>query len=82
MLIFQLKRRPNMTSDSFKRFMYDIQSCSDLRLQEVYTAVIDEMEKRSWENRKVNDAVEALYEYDSDSEYDLALYGIGQYEKI
>jgi hypothetical protein len=55
-----------MDGKSYIKFLRDIESCSDQRLREVYLAVVDEMDKRSWEKRKVKDAVESLSELESD----------------
>lgn len=55
-----------MDGNAFKKFQHDIRTCSDKRLKEVYLAIVDEMDKRSWERRNVKKAVEAMSELEND----------------
>ena len=58
-----------MDGKSYIKFLRDIEICSDQRLREIYLAVVDEMDKRSWEKRKVKDVIESLSELEDDFAY-------------
>lgn len=55
-----------MDGNTYKKFLKDIQRCSDKRLKEIYDATIDEMEQRAWHKKQVADTVEALSELEND----------------
>lgn len=55
-----------MDSNSYKKFLFEIQHCSDQRLREFYDSIVDEMEKRSWEKMQISDLVETISELESD----------------
>lgn len=55
-----------MDGNSYKKFQSDIKYCSDKRLKEVYWSVVDEMDRRSWHKKQVEDVVEAISEIESD----------------
>lgn len=55
-----------MTGFEFKKFIFDIENCSDKRLREIYLAVVDEMEERAWFKKEVADIAEAISEVESD----------------
>lgn len=44
-----------MNGDSYKKFLHDIQNCSDQKLKQLYNSVVDEMDKRSWNKKHASD---------------------------
>jgi hypothetical protein len=69
-----------MSGDYYNRFLNEITSCTSNRLGQFYYAIVDEMEKRAWEQNKIDDAADAIS--DGDLEYALPVYGVEEYEKF